>query len=56
MIKNNQFLEASDWLNGAASLEKARELMALAERNTTVLRGLVAHAHADRAYRGGRPR
>ena len=45
-----------DWLNGAASLEKARELMALAERNTTVLRGLVAHAHAHKYYAAGRPR
>ena len=31
------------WLDTAASPEKARELMALAERNTTVLKAMVAY-------------
>ena len=44
-----------DWLNGAASVEKARELLALANKNTLVLRSLVAFAYANARYRSGRP-
>jgi hypothetical protein len=44
------------WLGTAATPERAKELSALAERNSLVLRSLVTYANVAARYTAGRPR
>jgi hypothetical protein len=46
----------TSWLSTAASPERAKELLGLAERNVLVLRALSAHAYAHQRYAAGRPK